>query len=687
VSQAHTNRLARETSPYLLQHAHNPVDWYSWGDEALTKARREDKPILLSVGYSACHWCHVMERESFENEDTARLMNEHFVCIKVDREERPDIDHVYMEAVQAMTGGGGWPMTVFLTPDGEPFYGGTYFPPQDSQGLPGFARVLTAVSEAYRTRRSQVADAARALVSRLEQSPTVESGAQSLTADILAGAFQALEASFDDENGGFGPGPKFPQAPVLEFLLQYHQRTREARALQMVELTLDRMAAGGIYDHIGGGFHRYATDGRWRIPHFEKMLYDNALLSRLYLHAYQVTGKAGCRRIVEETLDYVLREMTAPNGGFYSSQDADVDGEEGRYYLWTPGEITEVLGEEDGRLASRYFGIGSGGDFDGGSVLHVARDPAGLEAERSGRPGEIEKVIGQARLKLLEARGRRPEPPRDEKILTSWNGLMLQVVAEASSVLGREDYLRAAVANASFLVGEMMKDDVLMHSFKDGVSGIPGYLDDHASTIRGLLSLHEVTLEASWLQAAADLADAMVQRFSDGKNPGLLYDTSPDHSSLFTRPRDTSDSVKPCGGSSAADVLLRISRITGDESREGAAADMLGLVRDQMLAHPMASGNWLCALDLHLSDPEEVVVVGRRNDTNTEALLMAIHSQYRPNKILAGLQPGEAVFPVLEKLSRDRDMIDGRPTVYLCRRRTCHPPVTDPDQLRRLLQD
>ena len=687
MNQTHTNRLAKETSPYLLQHAHNPVDWYPWSDEALSRARREDKPILLSVGYSACHWCHVMERECFENENIARLMNEHFVCIKVDREERPDIDHVYMEAVQAMTGGGGWPMTVFLTPDGEPFYGGTYFPPEDRHGLPGFPRILVAVSEAYRVRRPQMVGVARDLVSRLEQSPTVDSGARSLKADILADAFRALEASFDDENGGFGPGPKFPQAPVLESLLQYHHRTREARALSMVELTLDKMGAGGIYDHLGGGFHRYATDGRWMVPHFEKMLYDSALLGRLYLHAYQVTGKATYRRVVEETLDYVLREMTAPSGGFYSSQDADEDGEEGRFYLWTVGEIIEVLGEEHGRLTSRYFGIGSGGNFEGGGVLHVATDPARFAAEMGLDSAGTETVVARSRLKLLEARGQRPEPARDEKILTSWNGLMLQAAAEASSVLGREDYLRAAVANASFLVSEMMKDDVLMHSFKDGVSGIPGYLDDYASTIRGLLSLHEVTLEARWLQAAADLADAMVQRFGDTDNPGVLYDTGPDHSALFTRPRDTSDSVKPCGGSSAADVLLRMSKITGDESHERAAAAMLGLVRDQMLAHPLASGHWLCALDLHLSDPEEIVVVGRRNDPDTEALLTAIHSQYRPNKILTGLQPGEAVFPVLEKLSRGRGMVDSRPTVYLCRRRTCRPPVTDPDELQRLLQD
>jgi len=687
VSEAHTNRLARETSPYLLQHAHNPVDWYPWGDEALERARREDKPILLSVGYSACHWCHVMERECFENHDIARLMNEHFVCIKVDREERPDIDHVYMEAVQAMTGSGGWPLTVFLTPNGEPFHGGTYFPPEDRHGLPAFPRVLLAVSEAYGARRSQVAGVAQDLVSRLKQSPNVESGSEPLTEDVLTDAYRFLEGSFDDDNGGFGPGPKFPQAPVIEFLLQYHHRTGEPRALRMVELTLDKMAAGGIYDHIGGGFHRYATDGRWMIPHFEKMLYDNALLSRLYLHAYQVTGKAGYRRIAEETLDYVLREMTAPAGGFYSSQDADVDGKEGQYYLWTPGAITELLGEEDGRLISRYFGIGSEGNFEGGSVLHIPKDLAGLAAETGVRPADIETVMARSKLKLLEARERRPRPGRDDKILTSWNGLMLQALAEASSVFRREDYLKAATANAVLRVGELMKAEVLMHSYRDGMSGIPGYLDDHAFTIRGLLSLHEATFEQRWLQMAFDLAGAMVRRFGDEENPGVFYDTGPDHSILFARPRDTADSVKPCGGSGAAEVLLRISRITGDGSYEKLAAAMLGLVRDQILAHPLASGNWLCALDLNLSDPEEVVVIGRRGDPNTEALLTTIHSRYLPKKVLVGFQPDDPVVPPAAMLAKDRKAMQGRPTVYLCRQRTCHPPVTDPDQLRLLLRD
>ncbi|MDM7999641.1 MAG: thioredoxin domain-containing protein [Dehalococcoidia bacterium] len=681
----HTNRLAKETSPYLLQHAHNPVDWYPWGDEALGRARREDRPILLSVGYSACHWCHVMERECFENEEIARLMNEHFVCIKVDREERPDIDHVYMEAVQAMTGGGGWPLTVFLTPEGHPFYGGTYFPPEDRYGTPGFPRVLVAVSEAYRNRRTQVNDVAREVVAQLSRSASAGPEPADLTQDILTHAFQVLEAGFDDANGGFGPGPKFPQAPVLEFLLQYHHRMRSARALAMVELTLERMARGGIYDHIGGGFHRYATDAEWMVPHFEKMLYDNALLSRVYLHAYQVTGKADYRRVAEETLDYLLREMTHPAGGFFSSLDADVDGEEGGYYTWSRAEMNDALGEKDGHLVGRFFGVGSELGLRERSVLHIRTGLTSFAAGMGGNAADVEKVIARSKARLREARERRRRPQRDDKILASWNGLTLQALAEAGGVLDRKDYVEGAAAAATFILGEMVKAGVLMHSCRDGVCRIPGYLDDYASVIRGLLDLHGSTLESRWLQSAVDLTGAMLTRFGDREGACLLYDTAPDHDTLFARARDTSDSVKPCGGSSAADVLLRVSRITGDESYEKMAVAMLRLVRDQMLSYPLASGNWLCALDMYLSDGEEVFVVGRWGDAGMESLLSAIHSQYRPRMVVAGLRPGEARSAVTEILARGRGMMDSGATAYLCRGRSCLPPATEPEELRRLL--
>ena len=713
MTAARPNRLAGETSPYLLQHAHNPVDWYPWGREALALARAGDRPILLSVGYSSCHWCHVMARECFEDEAIAGLMNQHFICIKVDREERPDIDHLYMEAVQAMTGGGGWPLTVFLTPEGQPFYGGTYFPPEDRHGLPGFPRLLAALSEAYRDRRSQVAAVAQDLVSRLKQEPDAGPEAEALTQSVLDQAFRGVEAAFDEREGGFGPGPKFPQAPLLEFLLLCHRRTGLARPLQMLELTLQRMAAGGIYDQIGGGFHRYATDGRWLVPHFEKMLYDNALLARLYHHSWLVTGRAVYRRVSQETLDYVLREMTLPGGGFCSSQDADVNGEEGRYYLWTPGEIAGLLGAGDGRMVSRYFGVGSAAAIDGRSVLHV---PPGAAAEAGSSPADVAasvtadvatdaaEVVARSRARMLEERSRRPAPARDDKVLASWNGLMLQALAEAAGAFGRPDYGEAAAASARFLVRHMMPDGRLAHSRKSpeapgqlegsiapGVPGyleasrVPGYLEDYAAVARGLVALHEITLDSGWLEKAFALTEAVLARFVSADRPGLWYDTGPDHDPLFARPRNTVDSATPCGGSSAAEMLLRASRLTGDTSQERAAAAMMLMVRDQMLSHPMASGHWLCALDLHLASPEEIVVVGRRDDPGTEALLAAVHGQYLPHRALLGWAPGTPVPPRLRDLTRGRGITDGVPTAYLCRGHQCHPPTSDAGELRRLL--
>ena len=680
-----TNHLIKETSPYLLQHAHNPVDWYPWDSEALERARREDKPILLSIGYSACHWCHVMERECFEDVAIAGLMNEHFVPIKVDREEHPDLDHVYMEAVQAMTGSGGWPLTVFLTPQGEPFYGGTYFPPQDSHGLPAFSRVLLAVADAYNTRRSQVAATADQLVSYLKERSSVKATPQPLDGDILRQAYQAVAASFDHENGSFSSAPKFPQPMVQEFLLRYHHRSQESQALQMVELTLDKMAKGGIYDQIGGGFHRYSTDARWLVPHFEKMLYDNALLSRLYLHAYQATGNTGYRHIAEDTLDYVLREMTDSAGGFYSAQDADSEGVEGKYYVWTAKEIIGLLGQEEGRLIGQYFGISDEGNFDGRNVLHVPTDIETFAAAVGVRQEELGATIEQSRRRLLAAREQRVRPSRDEKIVTSWNSLMLGSFAEAASILGREDYRSAATASADFLLHELRRDDVLMHSYKDRKSKIPGYLDDYALLIGGLLALHEASFEPRWLEEAISLADAMTYRFWDGEQHGPFYDTGQDHSVLFLRPRDILDSVKPCGGSAAADVLLRLAIITGETAFEKRAVAALSSVREQIRAHPLGFGHWLCALDFHLSNPKEIVIAGMHNDQRTQALLRIIHARYMPNRVLVGVDPGKPHALTAAPLLRNRTMIHGYPTVYLCQRHICHTPTSDPSALEREL--
>ncbi|MGB2884532.1 MAG: thioredoxin domain-containing protein, partial [Dehalococcoidia bacterium] len=500
------NRLISETSPYLLQHAQNPVDWYPWGEEALNHAVKEDKPILLSIGYSACHWCHVMERESFENPEIARLMNENFISIKVDREERPDLDAIYMEAVQVITGSGGWPLTVFLTPQKRPFYGGTYFPPEERGGLPGFTRVLQTVAQAYKNRKGDVESAAEKVIAQLNRSNEAQRSVEPLTPDLLNSAHIALESAFDAHNGGFGPAPKFPQPMLLEFLLRHQLRTGNEGTLSMVERTLEKMARGGIYDQLGGGFHRYSTDARWLVPHFEKMLYDNALLSRLYLHAYQATGKPLYRHIVEGTLDYVLREMTDKEGGFYSSQDADSEGIEGKYYVWTVEEVIEALGDDVGRLVNRYFGVTEQGNFEGLNILNRVIETAALAPESGLTLETLEATIATAKARLLERRGQRVPPHRDEKILADWNGLMLSSMAEAASVLDREDYLEAAISNATFLTHALLDRGFLKHSYKDGQAKISGYLLDYALLCDGLLSLYEATFQDRWLRTSKDLA-------------------------------------------------------------------------------------------------------------------------------------------------------------------------------------
>jgi uncharacterized protein YyaL (SSP411 family) len=684
-AKPHANHLMNETSPYLLQHAHNPVDWYPWGEEALERARLEDKPVLLSIGYSSCHWCHVMERESFENESIADLMNKHFICIKVDREELPDIDRVYMEAVQAMTGGGGWPLTVFLTPGLEPFHGGTYFPPEDRLGLPGFPRVLSAVAEAYRSSREDVAAAAGRVTTYLKEKSAISSPAGSLSAEIIRQSYSAIADSFDHKNGGFGPGPKFPQPLLHEFLLHIYHRTKDEKALNMVRQTLDNMAAGGIYDHLGGGFHRYAVDERWVVPHFEKMLYDNALLSRLYLHGYQASRNVLYRRIAEETLEYVLTEMTGPRGAFYSAQDADSEGTEGKYYVWTPGEIMSVLGREAGEPAIRYFGVTQRGNFEGSNVLHSTINMAEFAASSSLETDEAQKVIDRARSLLLAARKQRARPNVDTKVLTSWNALMLRSFAEAATALSNGSYAGVAVSNAEFLLREMRTADGLMHVWAEGKARIPGYLDDHAFLITGLLALHEATFEQRWLKEAISLTNEMIARFADEERSGVMFDTSKDHRALLVRPRDTADSVIPSGSSSAADVLLRIAVITGEDKYHDLALAMLASVREQMVKHPFASAKWLCSLDFALSGPIEVTMVGDPAEAGIGRLMDAVCRRYLPNRVLLGRRPDEQLASHVSSTLTGRVGIDGHPTAYLCHDRTCQPPVTDVASLASLL--
>ena len=672
------NRLINETSPYLLQHAHNPVDWYSWGPEALERAKAEDMPILLSVGYSACHWCHVMEKESFEDPQIAGIMNDNFVCIKVDREERPDIDSIYMAAVQTMTGSGGWPMTVFLTPDGKPFYGGTYFPPQDRPGMPGFPTVLQALARAYREDRGDITKTTEQLLQRLQQMSSSFRSLDPLTEDLLRQAYRVIVSEFDDRYGGVGMQPKFPQPMTYEFLLRYHLASEDLEALKMVELTLDRMASGGIYDQIGGGFHRYSTDTFWLVPHFEKMLYDNALLVKLYLHAYQVTNKPLYRRIVEETLEYVRREMLDPSGGFYSSQDADSEGVEGKFFVWRPEEVVEVLGRKDGEAINKHYGVTLQGNFEGLSILHVAEQTNG-EAKTGSAGEELDSLLQRAKAKLLDARSERVAPDRDEKILTAWNGMMLRAFAEAAAVLERPDYAEIANRNAKFILESLRTDGRLLRTCKDGQAKLNGYLEDYAFLIDGLVALHEVSFDVRWLREAVSLGEEMVELFWD-EEAGQFYDTGRDHEDLIVRPHDISDNAIPSGSSMAADVLLRLAVITGDADHERRAVMAMRSARELMARIPGGAGNWLCALDFYLSPTKEVVIIGDAGDSRTQMLAREVHRSRIPNRVLVGHGDGSEPIdgvPLLE----DRHKVDGRPTAYVCRNYVCSLPAVDPSVL------
>ncbi len=728
----HTNRLINETSPYLLQHAHNPVDWYAWGEEALEKAKREDKPVLLSVGYSACHWCHVMEHESFENEEIAGLMNQHFVSIKVDREERPDIDNIYMQAVQAMTHSGGWPMTVFLTPDGRPFYGGTYFPPRDrrsgSQVMPGFPRVLISMAEAYKNRRQDVEEQATELANYLKQHSSMPLRGKNiapmgtLPLELLSNASRELAADFDPVHGGFGNAPKFPNTMALEFLLRIHQHRLRgeigARStnpeMEIVETSLQHMADGGIYDQLGGGFHRYSVDAEWLVPHFEKMLYDNALLSRLYLHAYLVTGKVSYRRIAEETLDYVVREMTSPEGGFYSTQDADSEGEEGKFFLWTPAEIEAVLPPGDAALFMHYYDVTRQGNFEGKNILHVVgagvAHPVGADLSRpqgeegtphgvgadlsrpggeeethvESSPGDIHVQLRRSRELLFKAREQRVKPGRDEKILTSWNGLMLRSFAEAARHLDRADYLQVATRNAEFLLRELRREGRVLRTYKDGRGRLNGYLEDYAFLAGGLLALYEASFETRWFVEGRRLMDEAITLFADQQNGGF-FDTGSDHEALVSRPKDIMDNATPAGNSVAAEVLLRLAAFTGEEKYRQRAGDYLRSLADIMVQHPQAFGHALGALDFAISQAKEIAIIGEVLGADTRNILGVINSRYLPASVLACAAPGDSEAIEAIPLLADRPLKGGQATAYVCQNFACQAPVNTPGELERLL--
>ena len=673
------NKLINETSPYLLQHAHNPVEWYPWGEDAFEKARSENKPVLLSIGYSACHWCHVMAHESFENEEIAKLMNENFVNIKVDREERPDLDQIYMNAVQMMTHHGGWPMTVFLTPEAVPFYGGTYFPPQDRYNMPGFPRVLIGVAEAYRDRQDDIRETGTSLVSELQRLSASSSSNEPVEQELLDAAYAGMVRTYDATNGGFGGAPKFPPAMALEFLLRTHARTGNQDALEMVRHTCQKMANGGMYDQLGGGFHRYSTDARWLVPHFEKMLYDNALLSRLYLHYFQVSEEQLARQTVEGILDYVLREMTDASGGFYSTQDADSEGHEGKFFVWDIEEIRATLGERDTTLFCSYYNITASGNFEGKNIPNVTRSVKQVAEEHKISVSKLEESLSESRRKLFELREGRVKPDRDEKVLTAWNGLMMASFAEAGVILDRSDYTDAARRNADFVLSSLRKDGALLRTWKEGVAKFNGYLEDYSFLIEGLVTLYETTGEFRWLEEAQALTERMIEEFWDEQNGGFFF-TGKSHEDLIVRSKDYFDNATPSGNSVAAIALLRLAILTGKDNYRNLATAVLREIGETARRYPSGFGYALSAADFLLSTPKEIAIVGK-DRAEIDPLLREAWRRYLPNKVVAPGFGGENI-PLLEA----RPLKDGKATAYVCVHYACQQPVNEVVELGGQLQ-
>jgi uncharacterized protein len=687
------NRLQYETSPYLLQHADNPVDWYPWGDEAFAKAKAEDKPILLSVGYSACHWCHVMAHESFEHEPTAQMMNQLFVNIKVDREERPDVDDIYMQAVQAMSDGhGGWPMTVFMLPDGRPFYGGTYYPREPRMGMPAFRQVLEAVHDAYIKRRAELEEQAGNLSKALDRSRLrIDTDDSALKPELLDAARKGLKQGFDANYGGFGRAPKFPNPMNLEYLLRDYARTGDADALHIVTFTLEKMARGGIYDQIGGGFHRYSIDAIWLVPHFEKMLYDNSQLSRLYLHAYQVTGNEFFKTIAVDIYDYILREMTSPEGGFYSTTDADSEGEEGKFFVWTLDEVKEALEPisdevpDAYNVAVEYWGMTRGGNFEGSNILNVPNDDEVVAERLNISVDELHERLAKIKDRLYATRTSRVYPGLDDKILTAWNGMMLASLAEAARVLKRDDYLAAAERAGDFLLEKLMtKEGRLYRTYKNGQAKINGYLEDYANLIDALLELYQSTFVEKWFNTARRLADVVLDHFT--AEDGGFFDTSDDHEKLIVRPRALNDNATPSGNSMMAKQLIRLAAYTGDARYDEAARAVLRPMLPAMQQYPQAFGEALNAADMLIQGLAEVAIVGNPVQAETKALLNVVREKYSPNVIVAlSREPvtDEANIPLLGY----RTMRNDKPTVYVCRNFACKMPVTTAEEMKTLLAE
>ncbi|MBI4567234.1 MAG: thioredoxin domain-containing protein [Planctomycetes bacterium] len=689
-----TNHLAGQTSPYLLQHQHNPVEWYPWGPEALERARREDRPIFLSIGYSACHWCHVMERESFEDQETARFLNAGFVSIKVDREERPDLDEIYMHAVQTMTGHGGWPLSVFLLPDLKPFYGGTYFPPSPRYGMPSFRQVLAAVAEHYRARRGEAAEAAEEMARVLAGLGRVAAGRNGAGGGgepgpaLIEGAARQLEAAYDPVEGGFGGAPKFPHPMDLSLLLRWWRHSGEPGARAMVERTLDKMAAGGIHDQVGGGFHRYSVDGEWLVPHFEKMLYDQALLARTYAEAFQAFGSARHRETCARTLDFVIREMQDEAGGYYSSLDADSEGVEGKFYVWSRDEILAALGPDEGERACAFFGVTTAGNFEGSNILHVA-DGAGASRPASrdalaAAPGPGESM-GDARARLLAARSVRVRPGLDDKMLAAWNGLMIRGMCAGHQATREPRYRDSARRAGEFLWREMWRQERLARSHRRGASRLNGYLEDYAFVADAFVDLYEATFDPAWIERALAVAGVMIDLFSDEAS-GAFFFTARDHEALIARSLNAADSATPGGNSIAALALLRLGRLADRDDLWKRGARVLSAFSGHMARFPAGAAQMLQALDFMLEPPVEIAVAGAPGAPETEALLRVVGETFLPNRILGLADPGVAAPAPTLPLLRDKRPVAGRPAAFLCENFVCRAPETDPARFREALR-
>ena len=685
----YTNRLLHETSPYLRQHAHNPVDWYPWGEEALRRARELDRPIFLSIGYSACHWCHVMEHESFEDPEVGQLLNEHFVPIKVDREERPDLDQIYMTAVQLLTGHGGWPMSVFLTPELKPFYGGTYFPPDDRYNgqLPSFKRLLHAIIDAWQSRREEVAEQSHKLAGHIQEVVQLQAADYPFGPDMVQRGADEMRTTFDSTYGGFGKAPKFPHPMDLRVLLRVWNRFGDNDALQMVRKTLDAMAMGGMYDHLGGGFHRYSTDRRWLVPHFEKMLYDNALLTVAYLEGYQATGEPFYREVVEETLAYVLREMTSPEGPFYSTQDADSEGVEGKFFVWSADEIERVLGKDLARLFGTVYDVTAEGNWEGHNILHRSRTYEQEAKLLHLGEGELRAKLDEARRKLFEVREQRVHPGRDEKALTSWNGLMISAFARACEVLGRAEYRDAASRAAAFILENMRSPDGrLLHTWSSGSQAkLNGYLEDYAFLLEGLVDLYEATFAPRWIEAALDLAGVMMRQFWDDVDGGFFY-TGSDHEELIARTRDAHDSSVPSANGMAVTALLRLAKLTGRDDLQERAVRTLRLFSGLLRKSPRVAGQMLIALDFHLGPVQEFAMVGELGSAEVGQVLRILHRGFHPRRVLAA-KPAQETAPAVDRLVpllAGKTALDGV-TTYVCENYACQAPLVGVEAVKAAL--